>query len=130
VGGSVLLSSHTLSEVEQLCSQVAIIREGRLVRTGDVAEIKDIKRSEITITFADSVPAQGFAALDGVTGVETVDDGHALRIALHGAPDAVIKAAAQHRVVALSSHEPSLEDIFLRYYERDGEHLSETHDVA
>src|SRR5438445_3732487 len=50
-GNTVFLSSHVLSEVEQLCSQVGIIREGRLVRVGGVAEVKDIKRYEMAITF-------------------------------------------------------------------------------
>jgi ABC-2 type transport system ATP-binding protein len=129
-GASVFLSSHILSEVEQLCSQVGIIREGRLVRVGDVAEIKDIKRYEITITFGDSVSAEAFATLDGVTRIETVGQDHALRIEMQGGPDAVIKAAAQHPVVSLSSHEPSLEDIFLRYYEGDGVQAKEVQDVV
>jgi ABC-2 type transport system ATP-binding protein len=119
-GRTVFLSSHILSEVEQVCTRVGIIREGRLVRTGGVAELKDIKHYEITITFANSVPAEAFKALDGVAQVETLADGHTLRVAIQGAADAVIKAAAQYPVVSLTSHEPSLEDIFLRYYEGEG----------
>src|SRR5258708_1439890 len=69
-GATVFLSSHVLSEVEQLCSRVGIIREGRLVRLGDVAEIKDIKRYEITITFAEPVAADAFTGLAGVAGVQ------------------------------------------------------------
>jgi ABC-2 type transport system ATP-binding protein len=129
-GGTVFLSSHILSEVEELCSQVGIIRDGRLVRVGGVAEIKDIKRYEITITFGDSVPAEAFAKLDGVIRIEPVGRDHTLRIEMQGAPDAVIKAAAGHPVVSLSSHEPSLEDIFLRYYEGNGQRAREGHDVA
>ena len=119
-GQTVLLSSHILSEVELTCNRVGIIREGHLVRVGSVAELKDIKRYEITITFASIVPAKTFKTLEGVTQVETVADGHTLRLAIQGAADAVIKAAAQYPVVTLTSHEPSLEDIFLRYYEGDG----------
>jgi ABC-type multidrug transport system ATPase subunit len=129
-GSTVFLSSHVLSEVEHLCSQVGIIREGRLVRVGGVAEVKDIKRYEITITFGDSVPTEAFAQLDGVAGIERVGGGHALRIAMQGSPDAVIKAAAHHPVLSLTSHEPSLEDIFLRYYEGDGLPAREARDVA
>ncbi len=119
-GRTVFLSSHVLSEVEQTCTRVGIIREGQLVRVGGVAELKDIKRYEITITFADAVPAEAFETLDGVAQVKTLADGHALRLTMQGEADAVIKAAAQHAVVTLTSHEPSLEDIFLRYYEGDG----------
>jgi len=119
-GRTVFLSSHVLSEVEQWCSRVGIIREGRIVRVGGVAEVKDIKRYEVTITFADAVPAGVFERLEGVARVETTEGGLGLRLEMRGPADAVIKAAAQHRVVSLSSHEPSLEDIFLRYYEADG----------
>ena len=119
-GQTVFLSSHILSEVEQVCTRVGIIREGRLVRVGGLTELKDIKRSEVTITFANTVPAEAFEALEGVAKVETVADGHTLRLTVQGAADAVIKAAAQYPVVSLTSHEPSLEDIFLRYYEGDG----------
>src|SRR5947209_15346363 len=64
-GRTFLLSSHVLSEVEKTCTTVGIIREGRLVRTGDVAEVKAIKRYEITITFASAVATESFKSLDG-----------------------------------------------------------------
>src|SRR5712691_11787013 len=119
-GRTIFLSSHVLSEVEKTCSTVGIIREGRLVRIGDVAEVKAIKRYEVTITFANAVPAETFKTVDGVADVETLDHGNAVRLAMQGSADAVIKAAAHYPVVALTSYEPSLEDIFLRYYEADG----------
>jgi ABC-2 type transport system ATP-binding protein len=120
-GRTVFLSSHVLSEVEKTCDRVGIIRDGRLVKVGGVHELTDIKRFEITISFARQVPVDTFAKLEGVTKVETLDNGSAVRIAIQGAADAVIKAAAQFPVVSLTSYEPSLEDIFLRYYERDGQ---------
>src|ERR1700693_5209079 len=129
-GRTVFLSSHVLSEVEQTCTRVGIIREGQLVRVGSVAELKDIKRYEITITFANAVPAEVFKTLDGVAQVETLADGHALRLTMQGEADAVIKAAAQYAVVTLTSHEPSLEDIFLRYYEGDGQAVKEASHVV
>ncbi|MGZ3609224.1 MAG: ABC transporter ATP-binding protein [Ktedonobacteraceae bacterium] len=119
-GHTVFLSSHILGEVEQTCTRVGIIREGQLVRIGGVTELKDIKRFEVTITFADAVPAEAFKALDGVEKVETLPGGHALHLVMQGGADAVIKAAAHYPVISVTSHEPSLEDIFLRYYEGDG----------
>jgi ABC-2 type transport system ATP-binding protein len=129
-GRTVFLSSHILSEVEQTCTRVGIIREGQLVRVGGVAELKDIKRYEITITFANAVPAEAFKTLDGVAQAETLADGQTLRLVMQGGADAVIKAAAQHAVVTLTSHEPSLEDIFLRYYEGDGQTVKEASHVV
>jgi len=119
-GRTVFLSSHVLSEVEKTCTRVGIIREGRLVRIGGVQELKDIKRYEVTISFAEPVPADAFKAVDGVSEVEQLNNGHAVRIAIQGPADAVIKAAARYPVVSLTSYEPSLEDIFLKYYEADG----------
>jgi ABC-2 type transport system ATP-binding protein len=117
-GRTIFLSSHVLSEVEKTCTRVGIIREGRLVRVGGVAELKDIKHYEITIHFAEPVATEAFARLDGVTNVERLDD-RSVRVAIQGAADAVVKAAALYPVVSLTSYEPSLEDIFLRYYETD-----------
>ena len=129
-GRTVFLSSHILTEVEQTCSRVGIIREGQLVRVGGVTELKDIKRHEVTITFANAVPAEAFKTLDGVAEVEALADGQTLRLVIQGGEDAVIKAAAQYSVVTLTSHEPSLEDIFLRYYEGDGQAVKEASHVV
>ena len=129
-GRTVFLSSHIMSEVEQTCSRVGIIRAGQLARVGGMAELKDIKRYEITLTFADAVPTETFQQLPNVAHVEALADGHTLRLTMQGEADAVIKAAAQHPVVSLTSHEPSLEDIFLRYYEGDGQAVKEASHVV
>jgi ABC-2 type transport system ATP-binding protein len=129
-GRTVFLSSHVLSEVEKTCTRVGIIRDGSIVRMGDVAEVKAIKRYEITITFANPVPAETFKTLEGVADVETLDHGHAVRLAMTGPADAVVKAAANYSVVSLTSYEPSLEDIFLRYYEADAAPTKEAQGVA
>lgn len=124
-GRTVLLSSHVLSEVEKTCSRVGIIREGRLVRVGGLAELKDIKRYEVTFTFAEPVPQDAFARLPGVGTVEALNNGHAVRVAVQGSADAVVKAAARYAVLSVTTYEPTLEDIFLRYYEGDGERAKE-----
>ena len=129
-GRTVFLSSHILTEVEQTCNRVAIIREGELVRVGGVAELKDIKRHEVLITFADSVPVEDFNALPDVESAEALADGHTLRLFVSGGLDSIVKAAARHPVVSLTSHEPSLEDIFLRYYEGDGKAAREASRVV
>src|SRR6202521_4994279 len=129
-GRTVFLSSHILSEVEKTCTRVGIIRAGSIVRIGGVAEVKAIKRYEITITFADSVPVEAFKTLEGVVEVEALDQGRTVRLTMQGPADAVIKAAARYPVVSLTSHEPSLEDIFLRYYEGDEADTEAEHVVA
>jgi ABC-2 type transport system ATP-binding protein len=129
-GRTVFLSSHVLSEVEKTCTRVGIIRDGSLVRIGGVAEVSAIKRYEMTITFADAVSTDNFKTLEGVMEVESLNQGRAVRLAMQGPADAVIKAAAHNRVISLTSHEPSLEDIFLRYYQEDGNPPKQVHRVA
>jgi ABC-2 type transport system ATP-binding protein len=129
-GRTVFLSSHILSEVEQMCNRVGIIREGHMARIGGVAELKDIQRHEVLITFASAVPAEAFKGLDGVEQVETHADGCTLRLTVSGGLDAIVKAAARYPVVTMTSQEPSLEDIFLRYYAGDGLPTKEAHHVV
>ncbi|HET6310844.1 MAG TPA: ABC transporter ATP-binding protein [Candidatus Nitrosotalea sp.] len=129
-GRTVFLSSHVLSEVEKTCTRVGIIRDGTLVRIGEVAEVKAIKRYEMTISFADAVPLDTFKSLASVIEVEALNNGHGVRLTMQGPADAVIKAAARYPVVSLTSYEPSLEDIFLRYYEADGVLAKEAQGVA
>src|SRR5262245_23525549 len=119
-GRTVFLSSHILSEVESLCDRVGIIRDGRLVRVGGVAELKDIRHHEVDVTFASSPPEAAFSQLAGVARVEVLPDGRTLRMTFHGDMDPLIKLAAQYALVNLVSREPSLEDVFLRYYEHTG----------
>ena len=73
-----------------------------------------------TITFATATPVEAFEHLPGVEQVEQLAGGQALRLTVSGGLDGVVKAAAQYPIITLTSHEPSLEDIFLRYYEGDG----------
>jgi ABC-2 type transport system ATP-binding protein len=119
-GRTVFLSSHILSEVESMCDRVGIIRDGRLVRVGGVAELKDIKRNEVRLTFVASPPVDAFRRLAGLERIEALSDGRTLRLTVQGGMDEVIKAAAQYSLTNFVSREPSLEDIFLRYYATDG----------
>jgi ABC-type multidrug transport system ATPase subunit len=119
-GRTVFLSSHILSEVESMCDRVGIIREGRLVRIGGVAELKDIKRHELDLTFTGAPPTDAFRALPGVESLETLPDGRTLRVIVQGELDALIKMAARYSLINFVSREPSLEDVFLRFYQDEG----------
>ena len=129
-GRTVFLSSHILGEVEQTCDRVGIIREGRLVRVGGVAELRDIKRHDVTISFVGEAPLAAFQSLDGVEQAEALPDGHTLRLSVSGGLDSVVKVAAQYPITGLTSQEPSLEEIFLRYYEDDGAAVKEASHVV
>ncbi|RPI31349.1 MAG: ABC transporter ATP-binding protein [Actinomycetota bacterium] len=113
-GQTVFLSSHVLPEVERVCERVAFVREGRLVAVEDVAALGERAVHRIEIEFAGAAPKAEFAALPEVQ--DLVANGHRLAFTAMGRLDAVVKAAARHEVVTLTSHEPDLEDLFITYY--------------
>jgi ABC-2 type transport system ATP-binding protein len=116
-GRTVFLSSHLLPEVEALCDRVGIIREGRLIAVEQIAELKARALRRLEIHFAGPAPVEEFAGLSEVRDVAARDG--VLTCAVVGELDTVVKTAARHRVVNIVSHEPSLEEIFLAYYEGD-----------
>jgi ABC-2 type transport system ATP-binding protein len=112
-GQTVFLSSHLLDEVEDLCERVAILRSGLLV---EVAALDDLRRLSTTIFEADlSGPVPSFADLPGVVGVEPMDGG--VRVTVSGAPGDVLTRLNAAGLTRLHSHAPTLEQIFLTYYE-------------
>ena len=115
-GATIFLSSHILSEVEHVCDRVGIVRDGHLVSAGTVREVIAEKHyhMEMTLDEPASMAAEEFARLPGVSDLEA--QGSTLRFVVHGTPDPVIKHAANHQVISLTSHEPTLEEAFLDYY--------------
>jgi ABC-2 type transport system ATP-binding protein len=113
-GATVLLSSHILSEVEQLCDRVSIIRAGRTVETGTLAELRHLTRTEVS--FADSgVTDAALAAISGAHDLRRA--GGRIRFTVDS--DAVARllpALAQLDVRGLVVAPPSLEELFLRHY--------------
>jgi ABC-2 type transport system ATP-binding protein len=123
-GHTVLLSSHILAEVEHLCDRVSIIRSGRCVESGSLAELRHLTRTSITADL-ESVPA----GLDALPGVHDVDiDGHRVQLQVDTARlDPVLDALQTGGVRSLQSQPPTLEDLFLRHYgDRIGEDGQET----
>jgi ABC-2 type transport system ATP-binding protein len=117
-GQTVFLSSHILSEVEALCDRVGILRQGRLVDQGTLAELRHLSAQTIEITFDGPAPA-----LDGLPGIEVVPvAANMLRCEVAGSVRPLLAALADTPVVGLVSREPSLEEIFLHHYDtRDGD---------
>ncbi|RQX16544.1 ABC transporter ATP-binding protein [Micromonospora ureilytica] len=115
-GATVLLSSHVLAEVEALCDRVSIIREGRTVETGTLAELRHLTRTAVTVETAR--PVNGLDALPGVHDVHEVDG----RTHLEVDPahlDELLGQLIRFGVRALTSTPPTLEQLFLRHYGDD-----------
>jgi ABC-2 type transport system ATP-binding protein len=113
-GVTVFLSSHVLSEVEETCSRVGIIREGRLVSDMSMDKVHEMRFHEVVIEFGGDVPEPAVRAAAGVEDVAV--DGQRLTCTIHGTFDSLLAALAGSNVLDLVSREPSLESIFLTYY--------------
>lgn len=120
-GRTVLLSSHTLSEIGLVADRVAILRAGRLVALDTLDHLRKVAVRRWDIEFALPPDPESFARLPGMR--EVTVDGARLGLAFDGATDDVLKTAAQFQVIDLHTREGDLEDIFLRYYRVD---LTET----
>jgi ABC-2 type transport system ATP-binding protein len=112
-GQAVFLSSHILSEVEALCDRVGILREGRLVDQGTLAELRHLGAQTLEVTFQGPAPS-----LEAVPGAHVTRTGvNSLNIEVSGSIRPLLAALAAHPVASLRSREPSLEEIFLHHYD-------------
>ena len=114
-GRTVLLSSHILAEVEALCDRVTIIREGRAVETGTLASMRHLTRTSIQVDLAG--PATGLAALPGVHDLQS-HNGTVRFDVDNAALDAVLRQLTSVGIRSLTSQPPTLEELFLRHYDR------------
>lgn len=115
-GQAVFLSSHILSEVEALCDRVGLLRDGKLIDQGTLAELRHLSAQTLDVTFAGPAPS-----FDGLAGVRvTRSAANTLHFEVSGNVGELIAALAGHPVTALSSREPSLEEIFLHHYASAG----------
>jgi ABC-2 type transport system ATP-binding protein len=116
-GQTVFLSSHILSEVEALCDRIGILRDGRLVDEGTLDQLRHLQAQTIDVTFDGAAPDLGRPA--GVAVTRT--GANALRCEVTGGVAPLIAALAAHPVLTLTSHEVSLEEIFLHHYDGRGD---------
>ena len=112
-GRTVLLSSHILAEVEQLCDRVSIIRSGRTVQTGTFAQLRHLARTSISATTIRTPTA--LAALPGVSDLNLVGDRVSFDVASEQI-EAAMRILVDHGLRDLTSAPPSIEELFLREY--------------
>ncbi len=116
-GRTIFLSSHILPEIEQTCDRVAIIREGRLVKIDHVSALKDIHQYDVEISFAGPASVEWFKNVAGVAKVAQGADEHTLQLNVQGELTEIIRIAGLHGATNIATHEPTLEEVFLRFYE-------------
>ncbi|MBL7490752.1 ABC transporter ATP-binding protein [Frankia sp. AgB1.9] len=119
-GRTVLLSSHILAEVEALCDRVTIIRDGRTVEAGTLAELRHLQRTAVSAELAPSADVHAVAA--GLSALAGVHDLTAQEVRISFEVDAEALGPAVARLSAaglrgLVSQPPTLEELFLRHYD-------------
>ena len=114
-GRTVLLSSHTLSEVERVADRVAILRRGQLVVVDSLEGLRDVAVRRLEIEFAGVAPrTEELRVVPGVR--EIAGEGAHFVVAFEGSADALVKAIAKYEVRSIRSRDDDLEEIFLRFY--------------
>lgn len=120
-GRTVFLSSHILPEVEHTCNRIAIIREGRLVTIDSVSSLKALRQHDVEISFPSPASVEWFREAEGVLKVEPGADEHILELQVQGSLTQVIRIAGERNATAIATHEPTLEEVFLRFYEQSAQ---------
>jgi ABC-2 type transport system ATP-binding protein len=118
-GRTVLLSSHILSEVEKACSRVSIVRDGKIIESGELRELQHLRRTHITATVGDEVTAADLAAIPQLQDADVTTDVRGTVVRGTADPDqvgVVISALQRHGIRSLTCAPPTLEELFLARY--------------
>jgi ABC-2 type transport system ATP-binding protein len=116
-GCAVFLSSHELDEVQRVCDRVGIVRGGRLVAVERIDELLGKARRRFTVEVQDPAGLERLRPLPGVADLEIA--GSRATFTATGDLDAVVRELAGHHVVDLEAAHPSLEQVFLGYYDEE-----------
>lgn len=114
-GKAVLLSSHILSEVEKMCDRIGIIRDGKIVETGSLEQMRHLTRTLIKVQTR--LPVPELSTLPGVHNL-TVEKGNFLNLSVDSEQmETIMNYLVQKQIVSLQATPPTLEDLFMRYYD-------------
>ena len=112
-GVTIFFSSHILAEVQRMCTRVAIIREGEIVETQDIKTLQEDNYKKIRVKASDLDEKQ--FAVDGVTNL--VRDNDAVNFFYNGDINVIMRIISARPIADLTIEEPTLEEIFMHYYE-------------
>jgi len=111
---TIFFSSHNISEVEKLCDQIGIIREGKLIAMEKISELKSKQIQIFEIEFSKILPQKKDFTFPNIENIEI--NNQILRFTVIGNPTNIIKKISEFEIKKLTTHEPSLEGIFMTYY--------------
>ncbi len=118
-GATVFFSSHVLSEVQGISSRVGIIRRGKIIEVAETETLINRSYRHIRVTFKSPVAVEDLSSIPGAV-VESAVDNQVVILRVEGEMDPLIKALAAYPIRDLDVEKPSLEEIFLAYYQNDG----------
>ena len=113
-GAAVFMSSHIMSEVQKVCDQVGIIRDGRLIAERSIADMERDAAHTFEVTFAGTPPIKELERLAGVK--VTAHENHHATIHVQGELPGLLAVLAKHDVVHLEVHQLDLEELFMQFY--------------
>jgi ABC-2 type transport system ATP-binding protein len=116
-GVSILFSSHNLTEVQKICDRVAIIKEGKIIRTESIGSLIDGTYKRVRLELAGKAPKDYFKELAGIGDLSA--DGTSMSFLYKGRINDITKKLAGLDLSNLLVEEPDLEEIFLHYYQKD-----------
>jgi ABC-2 type transport system ATP-binding protein len=116
-GAAVFLSSHELDEVQRVCDRVGIVRGGRLIAVERIADLLGKARRRFSVELGDPAGLERLGELRGVADFELA--GSRASFTAAGDLDAVMRELAAHHVIDLEATHPSLEEVFLGYYDEE-----------
>jgi len=115
---TIFLSSHILTEVEELCDKISIIRQGEIIETGTLKQLRHLLQTNIKVETKKEI--KGLKDMKGVHNYK-IDDGEISIQVDNDALSEVIAFIGEHEVVSLVCAPPSLEELFMTHYKNEGD---------
>lgn len=115
-GCTIFFSSHILSEVQEICQRVAIIREGKILKTEEIASLRSSQYKTITLSLSENIEDASALKINGAVNIKKEQE-NTFSFLFKGNIDALIDRLAKFKISNLLIEEPSLEEIFMHYYE-------------
>ncbi|WP_288222371.1 ABC transporter ATP-binding protein [uncultured Clostridium sp.] len=112
-GATVLFSSHILSEVQKICDRVAIIKEGRIIKTEKISDLKQSAYKKVAFNITDEIPKE--LNIPGAKNIEI--NGQNISFLYKGNMNLLLEEIGKFKLANIDITEPSLEEVFMHYYE-------------
>jgi ABC-2 type transport system ATP-binding protein len=113
-GKTILMSSHSFEEIERTCDRAGIIRQGELVATENIRDLKEKRRKTYIVTFDSPTAAADFAKQDEYDKITVT--GSVAKVSILGNVSSFVHELSKYTVLDLDTETSNLEDVFMQYY--------------